>query len=90
MAIQLQAIGIQCFNPLFEEKGKHGYLISYFIIFLQIVSFIIALFMLVPFASNNLNNSLGLLFILLINLTLTLGFSLLIFLMGLSKIQKIE
>ena len=90
MAVQVQAIGIQCFYPLFEEKGKHGYLISYFIICLQIISFIIALFMLVPFASNNFNNSLGLLYILLINLALTLGSSLLIFLMGLSKIQKIE
>ncbi len=90
IAIQLQAIGIQCFNPLFEERGKHGYLISYFIICLQIISFIIALFMLVPFASNTLNNSLGLLYILLINLALTLGFSLLIIHIGLIKIQKIE
>ena len=90
IVIQLQAIGIQCFNPLFEERGKHGYLISYFIILLQIVSFIIALIMLVPFASNTMNNSLGLLYILLINLVVTLGFSLLIIHIGLSKLQKIE
>ncbi|MFX1374583.1 MAG: hypothetical protein ACFFA0_02115 [Promethearchaeota archaeon] len=90
LAIQLQAIGIQCYSPLFEERGKHAYLISYFVIFLQIISFIIALIILVPFASNELNNSLGLLYILLINLALTLGFSLIIIKIGLHKIQKIE
>lgn len=88
--IQLQAIGVQCFNPLFEERGKNAYLISYFVIFLQVISFFIALFILVPFASDTLNNSLGLMYILLINLALTSGFSFLIIHIGLSKIQNIE
>lgn len=88
--IQLQAIGVQCFNPLFEEQGKNAYLISYFVIFSQVVSFFIALFILVPFASDTLNSSLGLLYILLINLALTSGFSFLLIYIGLSKLQKLE
>ncbi len=88
--IQLQAIGVQCFNPLFEERGKNAYLISYFVIFSQVVSFLIALFILVPFASDTLNSSLGLLYILLINLALTLGFSFLLIYIGLNKLQKFE
>jgi len=88
--IQLQAIGVQCFNPLFEERGKQAYLISYFVIFLQVVSFFLALLIFIPFASVTLNNSLGLMYILLINLVFTSGFSFLTILFGLSKIQKIE
>ncbi len=89
-AIQIQAIGVQCFNPLFEERGKNAYLISYFLIFSQIVSFFIVLFIFVPFAPDTLNNSLGLTYILLINLALTSGFSFLIFHIGLRKLQKLE
>ena len=88
--IQLQAIGAQCFNPLFKERGKQAYLISYFVIFLQVVSFFLALLIFIPFASVTLNNSLGLMYILLINLVFTSGFSFLTILFGLSKIQKIE
>ncbi|MFX0156206.1 MAG: hypothetical protein ACFE9Q_16920 [Candidatus Hodarchaeota archaeon] len=88
--IQLQAIGVQCFNPLFEERGKHAYLISYFVIFLQIISFFIALYVFVPFVSDTFDSSLGLMFILFINLALTSGFALLIIHFGLSKIQKLE
>jgi len=90
LVIQLQAIGIQCFNPLFEERGKHAYLISYFIIFLQVISFFIALLILIPFASNTLDNSLGLLYILLINLVITSGFSIFIILIGFTKLQNVE
>ena len=88
--IQLQAIGVQCFNPLFEERGKHAYLISYFVILLQVISFFLALIIFIPFASDTLSNSLGLMYILLINLAFTAGFSFLIIFLGLSKIQKLE
>ena len=88
--IQIQAIGVQCFNPLFEERGKNAYLISYFLIFSQVVSFFIVLLIFVPLAPDTLNNSLGLTYILLINLALTSGFSFLIFRIGLRKLQKLE
>ncbi len=90
IVIKLQAIGVQCFNPLFGERGKNAYLISYFIILLQIVSFFIALFIVIPFAPDTVNSSLGLLFILLINLIITSGFSVLIFYIGLSKLRNLE
>ncbi|MFX1599290.1 MAG: hypothetical protein ACFFB6_01685, partial [Promethearchaeota archaeon] len=90
LVIQLQAIGIQCYNPLFQERGKNAYLISYFVIFLQIVSFFIALLILIPSASNTLNNSSGLLYILFINLALTSGFSFFLICIGLRKLQRIE
>jgi len=89
-SIQLQAIGIQCFNPLFEERGKNAYLISYLIIFLQVVSFFLALLMLIPFVPATLNKSLVLTYVFLINLSLTSGFSFFLLFFGLGKIQKIE
>ena len=89
-SIQIQAIGMQCFNPLFEERGKNAYLISYLIIFLQVVSFFLALLVLVPFVPTALNKSLVLIYIFLINLSFTSGFSFLMLYFGLGKIQKIE
>ena len=89
-SIQIQAIGMQCFNPLFEERGKNAYLISYLIIFLQVVSFFLALLVLVPFVPAALNKSLVLIYIFLINLSFTSGFSFLMLYFGLGKIQKIE
>ncbi|MHA2087221.1 MAG: hypothetical protein ACW972_03025, partial [Promethearchaeota archaeon] len=88
--IQLQAIGVQCFNPLFEERGKHAYLISYLVIFLQVVSFFLALILFIPIVPDTINSSLGLIYILLINLAITSGFSFLIIILGLRKIQKLE
>jgi len=89
-AIQIQAVGVQCFNPLFGERGKNAYLISYFLIFSQVVSFFIVLFIFVPSAPDTINNSLGLTYIILINLALTSGFSFLIFHIGLRKLLKLE
>jgi len=90
LVIEIQAIGFQCFKPLFGERGKEAYVISYFIIFLQIVTFIIALYIIIPFAPNTWNNSLGLLYVLLINLPLSSGFAIIIFFIGLRKLNKIE
>ncbi|MFX1363970.1 MAG: hypothetical protein ACFFCE_13670 [Promethearchaeota archaeon] len=90
MGIEIQAIGIQCYNPLFGEQGKDAYKISYWIIFLQIIAFIITLYIIIPFAPNQWNNSIGLLFILLINLFLSSGFAIIIFYIGLRKLNNIE
>ncbi|MFX1502761.1 MAG: hypothetical protein ACFFDH_17500 [Promethearchaeota archaeon] len=90
MGIEIQAIGIQCYSPLFDEQGKDAYKISYFIIFLQIIAFIIALYIIIPFAPNRWNNSIGLLYILLIDLALSSGFAIIIFFIGLRKLNKIE
>ncbi|MBA7712427.1 hypothetical protein ES703_121401 [subsurface metagenome] len=90
LVIEIQAIGFQCFKPLFGERGKEAYVISYFIIFLQIVTFVIALYIIIPFAPNTWNNSLGLLYVLLINLPLSSGFAIIIFFIGLRKLNKIE
>lgn len=42
--IFLQSIGIQCFRPLFGERHKNLFVNNYLILFIQIISFLLSLF----------------------------------------------
>ncbi len=88
--ILLQAVGIQCFKPLFNEQGKNAYLISYSILGLQVISLFIIMYIFIPHIPNSLNNSEGLNFILFSHLMLSIVFSLVIFYFGIRHLKKIE
>lgn len=88
--IHLQAVGVQSFKPLFKEQGKDAYLISYTIIGLQVISFVISFYILVPNIPNSIDKSQAFLILLLIHLVLTLSFSILILYFGIRKLNKIE
>jgi len=88
--IHLQAVGVQSFKPLFKEQGKDAYLISYTIIGLQIFSFVISFYTLIPNIPNSIDKSQALLYLLIFHLVLTLSFSFLILYFGIRKLNKIE
>ena len=88
--IFLQAVGIQCYKPLFGERGKNAYLISYFILFMQLISLIITLYVIIPNVPSSIETSDGFLFILIFHMILTLGISFVIFFFGIRKLKKIE
>ena len=88
--IHLQAVGLQSFKPLFKEQSKNAYLISYSIIGLQIFSFVISFYTIVPNIPNSIVYSQAFLYLLLSHLVLTLGISFLIFYFGMRKLNKSE
>jgi hypothetical protein len=88
--ILVQAIGIQCINPMFDEKGKNVYFNIYLIIILQVISLFIATYCIIPIVPVYIDHSLGLLYILLINLTISSGLAFLLLYIGLRKLNRLE
>jgi hypothetical protein len=86
----VQAIGIQCIRPLFDEKGKNVYFNIYLILIIQILSLFISFFLVLPNIPSYIDHSQGLLYILLVNLGLSYGFAFLLLGLGLRKLNKIE
>jgi hypothetical protein len=86
----VHAIGIQCVKPLFDEHGKNVYFNVYFIIFTQIISLIISIFIVVPNLPNIIDHSLGLLYILLINIGVSYGLALILLFFGIRNLNRIE
>ncbi|MFX1409403.1 MAG: hypothetical protein ACFFA6_03560 [Promethearchaeota archaeon] len=88
--ILLEAISVQCFKPLFEERGKDVFLNIYLIVIFQIISLLITLLILIPNFSPFINVSVGLLFILLVNIGVSTALSWALFYTGIQKLNKIE
>ena len=86
----LQAAGIQCCNPLFEERGKDIFFNIYLLILLQIISLIITLFIIIPNLPYTIDKSLGLIYILLINSAISFGIGFVVFFIGIIRLEKIE
>ncbi|MHA2397746.1 MAG: hypothetical protein ACXADU_02500 [Promethearchaeota archaeon] len=86
----VQAIGIQCIRPLFDEKGKNVYFNIYLIVIIQIFSLFISFLLVLPNIPSYIDHSLGLLYILLVNLGISYGFAFLLFFLGLRKLNRIE
>lgn len=87
-AFLFQTVGIQCYNPLFEERGKDMFLNIYLIIFLQIVSLVISLYLVIPNIPYSKDPTRGLLNILIINLEITLGIAVLLLCIGIRKLKR--
>jgi hypothetical protein len=88
--ILMQGIGFQCIKPLFEERGKNVYFNIYVIILLQVISLLIASFIIMPIIPNPFDHSLGLIYILLINLGISFGIAVLLLYLGIRKLNKLE
>ncbi len=88
--VLLQAIGIQCIRPLFEERLRNIFFNNYFIFFLQIISLLITLLILIPNFSSTINPSIGLIYILLTNVFISLTIALLILPLGIQRLNKTE
>jgi len=84
----LQTIGIQCYHPLFEESGKDMFLNIYIVIFLQVVSIVISLYLIIPNLSYSRDPTYALLNILIINLDITFIIALFLLYIGFRKLKK--
>jgi len=90
LILLIQAIGIQCIRPLFDERGKNIFFNVYIIIVLQVISLFIAIFIVVPIVPLYIDHSLGLLYILLITTITSLGFAFILLYFGIRKLNRIE
>ena len=86
----MHAIGIQCIKPLFDERGKNVYFNIYLIILIQVISLFIAVSIIMPNIPFTFDHSLGLIYIMLINIGISLGFAILLLLLGVRKLNRIE
>ena len=85
-----QAVGIQCYNPLFDERSKDIFFNIYLITTLQLLSLIISLFITIPYFPYSTDLSLGLIIILISNSIISFGISSLVLLLGFQKLKKNE
>ena len=90
ISILLQAIGIQCSIPLFEERAKNAYLISYIILFIQFFFLLLTLYIFIPIMPNAMEFSTGFLYILIFHIIFILSVSILLFLYGLKHLNNVE
>ncbi|MHA2283882.1 MAG: hypothetical protein ACXAC5_23830 [Promethearchaeota archaeon] len=88
--VLVQAIGFQCFKPLFEERGKNVYFNIYFIILLQVISLLISSSIIMPIIPITFDHSLGLIYILLINMGISSSIALLLLHLGIRKLNRLE
>lgn len=88
--ILLEALAIQCIKPLFEERGKDVLFNIYLILVFQIFSLLITLFIVMPNLSPFITASIGIIYILLVNLGVSGIIALLMIYLGIRKLNKIE
>ena len=90
LIILMQGIGFQCIKPLFDERGKNVYFNIYVIMLLQVISLLISSFVIMPIIPNPYDHSLGLIYILLINLVISFGIAVLLLYLGIRKLNRLE
>ena len=85
-----QAIGVQCFKPLFGERGKNAYINIYIIILLQVISLYLSSLIIMLIIPNTFDHSLGLIYILLTNIGTSFGIAVLLLFLGIRKLNHLE
>ncbi len=88
--ILLEALAIQCIKPLFEERGKEAFFNIYLILIFQVLSLFLTLFIVMPNLSPLISASIGLIYIMLINLVISGMIASLMIYLGIRKLNKIE
>ncbi|MEE9379330.1 MAG: hypothetical protein V3V33_15000 [Candidatus Lokiarchaeia archaeon] len=88
--ILLQSIGVQCFRPRFGERRKNLVINNYLILFFQIISFLLTLFIFILPSPGGMNPYLGLIFLILINLGISGLIASILFYLGIKKLNRIE
>ena len=88
--ILLQSIGVQCFRPRFGERRKNMVINNYLILFFQIISFLLTLFIFIPPSPGGMNPYLALTFLILINLGISGLITSILFYLGIKKLNGIE
>lgn len=88
--IILQSMGIQCYRPRFHERRKNLVINNYMILFFQIISFLLTIFIFIPTTPVGMSPYLGLIFIILINLGISGIIASIIFYLGIKKLNVLE
>ncbi len=88
--ILLEALAIQCFKPLFEERGKDVFFNMYLILIFQVFSLMITLFIVMPLLTAATSASIGIIFILLSNLGISGIIAVLMIYLGIKKLNRLE
>ena len=89
MITLIQALGIQCIRPLYEERGKFIYFNMYFMALVQVISFFLSLLLFI-YPTSFINYTLGLNLIIYIYIGVSSIFATLLLLIGIIKLNKIE
>jgi hypothetical protein len=90
VTILLQSMGIQFIKPLFEERRKNLIFNNYIIFALQVISLSLTLYIFIPTISEIFTPSTILLVLLFINLGISLSFGLLLFFVGIWKLERTD
>ena len=93
MIIFSHSIGIQFYRPLFEERSKGVFFNMYIVFFIQVISLLATLLVVIPNFSkpiDSLNISTAFLFIVLVNLAISSSIAGLILYLGIRKLNTIE
>ena len=88
--ILVQLVGLQCIRPLYGESGKQIYFKIYFIGLLQVVSLLISLFITIPLLPIVIDYSLGFLYILITNMSISAIIAFVMLLIGLFKLNRTD
>lgn len=90
LIILSQAIAIQSIKPLYKERGKFIYFNIYLIVFLQILSFLLALLIFVPNVHYSINYSEGLILTIFLYYAMSLGISFILVFIGIKFLSRVE
>ena len=88
--VLLQAVGIQCFKPLFKERQRAAFFNSYILVCIQFITFFVTLSIFVTSITGSIEMFEGLYNILLIQLFLSVPSTYLLFSLGVQKLEKME
>ena len=90
LIILFQSIGFQLIRPRFVERSKSVVFVNYFVLGLQLISLMITLYIFIPIINEFFQISTTLVILLYINTGISLGLAVLIFKVGILKINKFE
>jgi hypothetical protein len=90
LIILLQTIGIQFIRPLFLERRKNLVVNNYLVLFMQVVSLLLTMYIIIPVMSELISPSTAFVSILLVNIAISSGLGALIISFGIWKIKRMD
>jgi len=86
----IQTMGIQFLRPLFLERRKNLVFNNYIVLFMQVLSLLLTMYIIIPVMSDLIRPSTALVSILFLNIVISLWFAVLVFSLGMRKIKRMD
>lgn len=86
----LQTMGIQFLRPLFLERRKNLVVNNYIVLFMQVVSLLLTMYIIIPVMSELISPSTALVSILFVNIAISSGLAALLISLGIRNIKRID